>query len=114
MKYKFTTNPYEQKNVNDFFGVEILDNSIEALREIAWHGWTPEEVQMIIDKSNTLTGNERYKYQVPGSDFLIWVYSTEVYFFDMHNDQEEEDFKWTFDEFITFMTDFKKFIEDNQ
>ena len=50
MKYKFTTSPYGQKN-SIMFGVEILDNNIESLREISWDGWTPQEVQTIIDES---------------------------------------------------------------
>jgi hypothetical protein len=113
MKYKFTTNPYEQKGVNDFFGVEILDKSIEVLREIAWEGWTSQEVQMIIDNSKALQGDEKFEYQVVGSDLIIVVYPDYVYFFDYHTEQEEEDFKWSFTEFIDFMEKFKKFIEEN-
>jgi hypothetical protein len=112
-KYKFTTNPYGQKGVNDFYGVEILDNSIEALREISWHGWTPQKIQMIIDKSKALTGDKKYEYQVEGSDFIMSIYTDEVYFFDTHHDGQEADFIWSFSEFIDFMEKFKKFVEEN-
>lgn len=113
MKYKFTTNPYGQKGINNFFGVEILDISIEALREIAWQGWTPKEIQMIIDESKKATEENRYEYQVEGSDLIIVVYPNEVYFFDYHTENEEEDFKWSFSEFIDFMEKFKKFVAEN-
>lgn len=112
MKYKFTTSPYGQKNIK-MFGVEILDNSIEALREISGTGWNPNEVQMIIDKSKALGSGKRFVYQVEGSDLIISIYSDEVYFHDAHSNQKEADFIWTFDEFIAFMEDFKKFIEEN-
>lgn len=117
MKYKFKKIIYNiggGKTSFDF-GVDrdSLDKSISALVNINWWGWTPGEIQMIIDKSKALTEDERYKYQVEGSDFLIWIYANEVYFFDMHNDQEEEDFKWSFTEFIDFMEQFKTFVTDN-
>lgn len=113
MKYKFTTNPYGQKDINNFFGVEILDNSIEALREIAWKGWTPQEIQLIINKAKKLQNNEEFDYQVPGSDFLISIDRNEVYFFNHHSEKKEEDFKWSFSEFIDFMEKFKKFVAEN-
>ena len=112
MKYKFTTNPYGQQD-SKMFGVEVLDNSIEALREISWDGWTPGEAQMIIDRSMALKDNEEFEYQVEGSDFIMSIDKDEVYFYDLHNQQKEEDFKWPLIEFITFMKEFKKFIEEN-
>jgi len=112
MKYKFTTTPYKQKNIK-MYGVDILDNSIESLRQISWQGWTSEEIQKIIDKSKSLRGDQDYKYQVPGSDLLINIYPDEVYFFDYRTEQEEEDFSWTFEEFINFMEKFKEFVKDN-
>ena len=120
MKYKFKkeiTNPPHGCSIKPLieFGVErdSLDKNIEALININWHGWTPAEIQMIIDKSNALSGTEEYDYQVPGSDFVMSIDKTEVHFFDWHTEQEEADFIWTFAEFITFMTEFKKFVEEN-
>ena len=115
MKYKFTTNPYGQNNIKDFYGVEYdsLNEAHKALFQIAWSGWTPAEIQMIIDKSYALSGDQKFKYQVVGSDLMIYVFSNEVFFCDLHSDNEEADFKCSFEEFITFMQDFKKFIEDN-
>lgn len=119
MKYKFIkeiTNPPISSKVKPLieFGVQVFDKQYEALEEILWHGWTPSEIQMIIDESKALTGNQEYKYQVEGSDLMIYIFTSEVFFSDLHNDNEEEDFKITFDEFITFMEDFKKFVAENQ
>ena len=112
-KYKFTTNPYDQENVDDFYGVEIFDSSIESLREISWHGWTQNEIQMIINKSKLLKNDQEFEYQVEGSDLLISIDIKEVHFFDWHTDKVEADFIWTFNEFIDFMEKFKKFLKEN-
>ncbi len=118
MKYKFkkeVTNPPINSSMKPLieFGVEALDSNIEALEQIEWHGWTPAEIQMIIDKSKALHGDKNFQYQVPGSDFIMSIYTGEVYFFDTHHDGEEADFIWTFNEFIDFMEQFKKFVKEN-
>ncbi|HEX8377692.1 MAG TPA: hypothetical protein VF602_07725 [Pedobacter sp.] len=110
MKYKFTKNAY---GIQGMYGVEILDNRIEALREIAWWGWTPSEIRMIIDKSKALTENSKFEYQVEGSDFIISIYPDEVYFFDTHHKSVEADFVWSFSEFIDFMEKFENFVSEN-
>lgn len=117
MKYKFKKTVYDiggGKTSFDF-GVDrdSLDDTIKALININWWGWTPKEIQMIIDKSKALTDNQEFDYQVEGSGFLMSIDKDEVYFYDMHNDQKEEDFKWSFSEFIDFMEKFKKFVEEN-
>jgi hypothetical protein len=121
MKYKFKkidfsygTMPKDKITYDYGVDYDSLDEEHKALFQIAWHGWTPSEVQMIIDKSNALAGDEKFKYQVVGTDLMIYIFTDKVFFCDLHNDTEEPDFKWTFDEFITFMKDFKRFIEDNQ
>ena len=47
---------------------ESLDDKIKSLYHITWNGWTPEEIQMIIDKTSELSDNDYYEYQVVGSD----------------------------------------------
>jgi hypothetical protein len=113
MKYKFRKQSYSGDQPLYQYGVEVLDNSIRALEQIEWWGWTSDEVQMIIDKSMALKDNEEFEYQVEGSDFIMSIDKDEVYFYDLHNPQKEEDFKWPLSEFITFMKEFKKFIEEN-
>lgn len=120
MKYKFKkidfsygTMPIDKITYD--FGVDYDSLSIneKSLFQIAWWGWTPQEIQMIIDKSKRLQGKEMFYYQVVGSDLSIHIYADEVYFFDWHTEQETEDFKWSFNEFIDFMEQFKKFVLEN-
>src|SRR6218665_1897762 len=117
MKYKFKKNEHHLENGEIFYelGVdrELLDESLFALSYINWHGWTVEEAQMIIDKSKKLTGKEIYDYIVSGTELTISIDKDYVYFFDWRTPQEEEDFRWTFDEFIDFMEAFKYFISKN-
>ncbi|WDT67886.1 hypothetical protein [Cloacibacterium sp. TD35] len=116
MNYNFRKISYSTPSINPLwqYGVEARDRSLIALEKIEWWGWTPSEVQMIIDKSKALTGDEEYDYQVEGSDFLISIDKSEAHFFDMHSDKKEADIIWSFSEFIDFMEKFKKFIEENQ
>lgn len=116
MKYRFSTNPYGQKDILiKVFGVDLdsLTPETWALNGIAWDDWTPQEIQMIIDKSKALQGNQEYEYQVVGSDLLIIIDKNEAHFFDAYSEQEEADIIWSFDKFIDFMEQFKKFVEDN-
>jgi len=118
MKYKFKKNEYhlESGEIYCEIGVdrESLNSDIFALSYINWHGWTVEEAQMIIDESKKLNDKEIYDYLVPGTELTISVDKDFVYFFDWRTPQEEEDFSWTFNQFIEFMEDFKDFISKNQ
>ena len=115
MNYKFRKISYSANHIDPLwqYGVEVNDKSLIALEQIEWWGWTPKEIQMIIDKSKEATEENRYEYQVEGSDLIIVIYPDEVYFFDHHTEKVEEDFKWSFSEFIDFMEKFKKFVEEN-
>ncbi|WP_336690298.1 MULTISPECIES: hypothetical protein [unclassified Chryseobacterium] len=120
MKYKFkkidfSSGTMPKNKITYDFGVdyESLDEKHKVLFEIAWHGWTNKEVQLIIDNSKALTGDEKYTYQVEGSDLMMYVYKNNVYFFDKRNDGEEADLILTFNEFIEFMKNFKKFLLEN-
>ncbi len=97
------------------FGVDYdsLEENEKSLFQIAWNGWTLEEIQMIIDKSRALQGNQEYEHQVAGSDLLIIIDKNEIHFFDAHSEQEEADLIWSFEKFIDFMEQFKKFVEEN-
>lgn len=118
MNYKFSKkNKGFELDPSYEFGVDL--DSIEkdeeyALKGLDWHEWTPQEIQMIIDKTEALVNDEEYDYQVAGSDFLMSMDKGEVHFFDWRTEQEDADFIWATEKFITFMNDFKKFIEENQ
>lgn len=118
MKYKFrkrdlSFGTMDKESITYDIGVEVLDDSIAALENIEWWGWTEEEAQMIIDESKKIKEKEIYEYTVQGSELTISVDKDYVYFFDWKTPQEEEDFSWTFDTFIKFMEEFKIFIREN-
>ncbi|MDR6969179.1 putative ATPase [Flavobacterium arsenatis] len=120
MSYKFAkidfsygTMPKDKITYDYGVDYDSLKENEKSLFQIAWHGWTSSEIQRIIDKSKEATEENRYEYQVEGSDLIIVVYPDEVYFFDWHTKQESEDFKWSYSEFIDFMEKFKTFIEEN-
>ncbi|MCP1997095.1 hypothetical protein [Flavobacterium sp. HSC-61S13] len=116
MKYKFSLNPYDQKNIPiKYYGLNLdaLASDEWALNGMNWWGWTSAEIQKIIDKSKDLVKDEMYKYQVEGSDLVIYIYSDEVYFFDAYSEQEEADLIWSFKQFIDFMEQFKAFVAEN-
>jgi len=113
MKYEFTNQAHGQEGM---FGLkyETLDSKIIALFQIASWYWTPEEIQSLIDQSKALQGNERVEYSVEGGYLLIIVTRENAFFYDLVNSTNEyEDFKWTFEEFIKFLEDFKKFVAEN-
>ena len=111
--YKFTNKAY---GLEGMYGIdyESLPEGEKSLIEISWQGWTSQEIQMIIDKIEILVNDEEYDFQVEGSDFLISADKNEVYFYDWHTEQEEADFIWSKEKFITFMEAFKKFIKENK
>lgn len=118
MNYKFQKKYFgsdEDPNPIYDYGVD-LDSIVEEkefeLSGLDWWGWTPEEVQMIIDKSNVLTDDEEYDYQVEGSDFDMMIKKSEVLMWARGS--ETPDVIWSFNKFIEFMEAFKKFIEENQ
>ena len=118
--YKFKKTDYsfgltKGNKIRFDYGVEIYDDTISALNHIESWAWTPEEIQKIIDDANKLEGDNHIDYQVEGGYLGISIFTSEVYFFNLFepNESGEEDFRWPFEKFITFLEDFKKFIEDN-
>lgn len=120
MKYNFKMIDFSygtlpKGKVSYDYGVDYdsLDDSEKSLFQIAWSGWTPQEIQMIIDKSEALLVKQEYDYQVVGSDLLISIDKENVHFFDSHSEQQEADMIWPYDKFIEFMKEFKKIVEEN-
>lgn len=118
MNYKFQKKHFgSDKDPNPIYdyGVDlnsIVDDKEFGLSGLDWWGWTPEEVQMIIDKSNALIDDNEYDYQVEGSDFYMIIKNSEVLMWARGS--EVPDVTWSFIKFIEFMETFKKFIEENQ
>ncbi|WGH74766.1 hypothetical protein P8625_11825 [Tenacibaculum tangerinum] len=115
MKYTYTTNPYKQKGVNNFYGVEYdsIPEGEKSLIEIGWGGWTVKEVQNLIDKTKSLEGEDYFDYIVEGSELRICIDNEYVLFFDWRTETIDEDFRWTTIKFLDFMESFKLFLEEN-
>ena len=90
---------------------DSLSQDEKVLSDIAWHGWTTDEIQLIMDNSEPLSENESYEYQVEGSDLYIIIEKEKVNFYAIGS--SESDLTWAFDKFVDFMGKFKKFIEEN-
>lgn len=103
--------PENEKTYEYSVDYDTLSENDEALIHLGSHLWTPENIQEIIDKSNSLEGEEDYTYQVEGSDFFIAVKRSEVLMWA--RDNTEPDITWPFDKFIEFMEAFKKFVSEN-
>lgn len=115
-KIDFSYGSLSEEEIIYAYGVDYdtLDEKHQSLFQIAWQGWTVEEAQLIIDESKKLEDKEFYDYVVPGTELTISVDKDYAYFFDWRTPQEEEDFSWTFNEFIHFMEEFKEFISKNR
>ena len=98
------------------FGVDYdsLNENEKSLFQINSYRWTVQEVQNILDKISTLEEEEGYDYQVEGGNLGISIYTDEVYFFDLTNKKETEEFIWSTEKFISFLNEFKAFLEENQ
>ena len=108
---------FKKKNIstadNPFYDYGVDLDSVTNENEFAiegfdWYGWTSEEVQKIIDNSKKINENEEYFYQVEGSDFLIRVTKEEVLMWNRGS--RTPDISWSFDKFISFLEDFKTFL----
>lgn len=121
---KYTFNKYNISSLNTpenqrtyDYGVDYnsLNKEEEALIQINSHLWTPQKIQELIEESKAIQGDEQIDYQVEGGHLGIIITKTDgVGFFDLLNREKEyEDFTWSFDKFIEFLEDFKKFVEEN-
>ncbi len=114
MNYKFTTKPFGQEGL---YGVkfESLEDSEKALFQINSFFWNDtKNIDDLIDSINSATDEDILDYQVEGGHLGIMADNTEVAFFNLlDREKEEEDFSWTKDKFITFLQDFKTFVEEN-
>ena len=96
------------------YGVTVKEEHLLPLEQIEWWGWTPKEIQLIIDNCNSLGDGEDYEYQVEGSDLIMLIDKTAAHFFDPHSSKKEADLIWSFTTFIEFDGRFKVFVEKNR
>jgi len=71
-------------------------------------------VQQLIDDCLKLTDDETMDHQVDLGNLGMIMDKDEVAFFNLlDSEKESEDFVWAMTDFITFLEDFKIFIEEN-
>ncbi len=109
-KYKFTASAHD---IDGFYGVDYrgLNEEEIALTEIGWNGWTTNRLQEIINNCNSLSDDEEFDYEVEGSDFYILVKKDEVLMWA--RDSSTPDITWSYEKFLQFLEDFKRFVRDH-
>ncbi|WP_158961590.1 hypothetical protein [Myroides fluvii] len=110
MNYKF----YLRKVFDyTFYCVEGIDEW-ELLALLGFETWTPQLIQTLINGVlATKDSDKEYKYQTEGDQLYIYSNSYAVQFFNLRGGKKEAELKLTHDEFISFLEDFKKFVEAN-
>lgn len=113
---------YEFKLV-DWDGIEIYSIVTQnaALKNVGSWGWTPSKVQEIIDgieSSKALSKDEPYEWanedvELNANENGVWLYDWLAHR-GGEKDAEKLNLFLTHTEMITFLSDFKKFVEENQ
>ncbi|MFC6097345.1 hypothetical protein ACFPVY_11885 [Flavobacterium qiangtangense] len=117
MKYIFYKEVIETTGTV-ILGVMPEEERINVLFRFSDSGWTTQKIQEIIDKVESNRSLEKTKnpYVWGNEDVTVFANELGVLLVDklaMRAKQEVEPLELTHDEFITFMKDFKKFIEEN-
>ena len=114
MKYSFKIRDWDKIKI---YSIKSDDPTISNMG--SW-GWTPTKAQEIIDGVNESTTKPKgEEYVWANEDVTLYSNQNGVFLLDTmairakETDQSKLWLRLTHSEFITFMTDFKKFIEDN-
>ncbi|MEZ4915671.1 MAG: hypothetical protein R2836_01655 [Chitinophagales bacterium] len=112
---------YIFKNKEDWFYVTLQEENYKTLERFTYYGWTPTKVQEIIDgleKAKTRPYGKEYVWA--NEDVTLRANENGVLLIDqmaqrggMH-DPDIITLRLTHNELITFLNDFKKFMEENQ
>ena len=113
MNYKF-------KNKEDWFYVFSEQNSYSIIERFTYYGWTPQKIQSIItgiEESKTKEKGEEYKWA--NEDVRLYANKNGVFLIDdlaARGGEKNPDnlyLRLTHEEILTFLNDFKKFVEEN-
>ncbi len=113
MKYKFSTQVFGQEGI---YGIEYdsIPNNEKALFEINSHIWTSEEIQNILDGIDSITLGNDFQYSVEGGHLLIVADKEETHLFnELNQSQKIADIVWSTEKLITFLKEFKEFLQKN-
>lgn len=111
MKYKFS-----KLIISDMilYDIDFDESKFFPITLLRFNNWTPNEVQKLIEGIlSTKDSDKDYKYQTEGDGLHIYSNSYAVQFFNLRMRKKESDLKLSHDEFVTFLEDYKAFIEAN-
>ena len=113
MKYNF--------EIYDWAGIRMygISSEVDIISHLDAPDWTPDKAQSIIDGVKSTIGTEE-EYKWANEDVYLISNKHAVFFIDLMSMRggaskikEKQDLDLPHEEFITFMEDFKKFIEEN-
>ena len=118
MKYKF----YKEEIAGLMtLGVLPEEEKFNVVFRLGSHDWTPKNAQIIIDEiESSKTKKKEEEYIWANEDVTLYSNKHGVFLIDEiairygKTDSEKIGLELKHDEFINFMKDFKKFIEENQ
>lgn len=116
MKYNFKT---FQISKSKYFDIEIREEKYYVLNNFRDSGWSPQKIQNLIDgveQSKNKEPDESFDWQNEDVFFRSNKYG--VFFVDLMKQRtgeksKKQDLDLEHDEFIKFLQDFKKFVEEN-
>lgn len=112
MKYRFYIKTIDTTQ-SIYFMVET-DKENSVLEYFYFSIYNKDEIQEMIDGIlSTKDSDKDYKYQTEGDGLHIYSNSYAVQFFNLRMRKKESDLKLSHDEFVTFLEDYKAFIEAN-
>jgi len=118
MKYKF----YKEEIAGLItLGALPEEEKFNAIFRLSSHDWTPKKNQVIVDEiERSKTRKKEEEYIWANEDVTLYANEHGVFLIDeiaiRHGEKNSEKLglELTHEEFISFMKDFKKFIEENQ
>ena len=120
MEYKFYIHTNKTFNWN-YIRVSFKDNKYRILENILFSDdWTPQKIQSIItgiEESKTKEKGEEYKWA--NEDVRLYANKNGVFLIDdlaARGGEKNPDnlyLRLTHEEILTFLNDFKKFVEEN-
>jgi hypothetical protein len=108
---------FYRKIVSDIEFYNITSDDL-CIRLFGDSNWTPQMINIIIESVSSVKNENLHKYEWANEDVHVAVFKEGVFLFNLLARRggvagNGPDLQLTHAEFIKFMEDFKKFIEDN-
>lgn len=117
MNYKFETQKLDIDH-SPYYFIRINEIIFNTLSRLSDSGWTPQKIQEIIDvveKNKTLAA-DKDPYVWGNEDITVFANEIGVLLIDkiaLRANIEQTPLELTHNEFITFLKDFKEFVQEN-